>query len=196
MSIDPADPRCPACDGPVGATSVYCMHCGADLVPDSPDSVDVTDADDLVREGGASGASVDADDEGLLDPDGTIDDTLTGVVGLAGGGTIGLLTFLLFAFATASAWSLAVALLAAVGSAAHLVRRRTVGEAIARSAYAIALLIFVLPTILFGPAVEGGSFGERVVVGLAGLLFTGLIAATIAVLGYVIGGVVGRAPGA
>lgn len=192
MSIDPADPRCPECDGPVGATPVYCMHCGADLVADSPDSADVTDADDFGREGGAPSDSTDVGHDGLLDPDGTIDDSLTVVVGVLGGGVVGLLTFVLFGLATASAWSLFLGFIAGLGATVHLIRRRSVGDAIARAGYGIALLVFVFPVVLFGSAVEGSSLGERTAVAVVGFVITGTVAAAIAVAAHVIGYLAGR----
>jgi len=46
------DPRCPECGEPVGVTSTYCMHCGAEFEENErlDDSADITDTDDVSLE--------------------------------------------------------------------------------------------------------------------------------------------------
>lgn len=107
MSVDPEDPHCPECGEPIGQTATYCMHCSADLTGEraaadrdgdghwdgsesDPSDVGSDPGAGSTASGGPRGESPPAsaesgDDEQLLDPDGVVDDTLTVVVGIAGG---------------------------------------------------------------------------------------------------------------
>ena len=108
--VDSENPHCPECGEPIGQTATYCMHCSADLT-DEQAAADTNDdgawdaagssdgsADSgnsaptygpLEDEGGDATVSTDAGGQ-LLDPDGIVDNTLTVVVGIAGGVVVGI----------------------------------------------------------------------------------------------------------
>lgn len=99
----------------------------------------------------------------LLDPDGIMDNTLTVLVGIAGGFLTGVVgTFVVLAI-TGSGWGLLVGIVAWLGATAWLVRRRTVQGAVAGSGYAIAVVLLLVPLTAFSPAVSvDGGLADRV----------------------------------
>jgi hypothetical protein len=167
------DPRCPECGEPIGQTATYCMHCSADLteereVADSDDDgawderEAPSDAGDGISAESPSGPSFDESAGGgeLLDPDGIMDDSLTVLVGIAGGIVIGVVGTFVLLIVTESVWSVAFGFLAWLAATAYLVRRRTVQGAISRSAYGVSLVLLLVPVIALSPVMEGG-FEER-----------------------------------
>lgn len=184
MTSTTYDPRCPECGGKIGQTATYCMHCSADLTEEQaaadidgdeawerpPDEAgtrpNAGPLDGLARAvGDALGGERDANatqHEKLLDPDGIVDDTLTVVVGIAGGLVVGIVFTLEVLAMTGSAWAVPIGLVAWLGGTAYLVRRRTVQGAVAASAYGIALVLLLIPLLAFSPAasIEGG-LGSR-----------------------------------
>lgn len=169
------DPRCPECGGPIGATATYCMHCDADLT----DEWALADADadgawdeSATTGGGETPTEPRGSDGTLLDPEGPVDDALTVAVGIAGGIVAGLLgTFVLLAL-TESVWALPVGLIGWLVATAHLVRRRTVQGAVARSAYAVAIALALVPLVALGP-----SGGEDLAARVEGFLVLVLVVA-------------------
>lgn len=201
---DPSDPRCPACDGKVGATSVYCMHCGADLLETDvgadnradarrgDDSADVSDADDVSwgasSTGGTDGAGGFLGD--LFAPDGLLDDSLTVVVGAGAGLLAGVVAFFVALFATGNAVSLLAGFVVWLAVTAVLVRQRTVFGAVRLGCYALAVLLLVAPVTALSPVVGvDGGFGSRVALVL---IFEALALIPVAVL-LVAGFLAGRA---
>jgi len=194
------DPRCPECGEPIGQTATYCMHCSADLTDErdaadadgdgvwdqseaSPtgthESATASERDvgDAVTELGqtagdtiAGAVSTDTDDGQLLDPDGLVDNTLTVIVGILGGIVVGILGTIVFGFVTGSAWAIVFGLVTWLGATAYLVRRRTVQGAVAKSGYAVAIVLLLVPVIALSPvvSVDGGIEGR-------GGLFLGLL---------------------
>ncbi|WP_255193083.1 hypothetical protein [Natronobeatus ordinarius] len=166
MSLDPADPRCPDCDGPVGQTSTYCMHCGADF--DGPAGGEVDDGfdrrDDEFERGvtRTEPTTTGERDGGLLDPDGLLDNTLTVVVGVVAGLIVGLVSVFVLVFVTASGWGLLLGLLAWIGVTVHLVRQPSIGDAVAYGGYALGAVLLSVPIIALSPVVDvdGGLSGR------------------------------------
>lgn len=174
------DPRCPECGEPIGQRATYCMHCSTDLTEERADA-DV-DGDgtwdgaaqpDTATEAGAilvstresitealSGGREErtVPDDQLLDPDGLVDDTLTVVVGIAGGFVVGLFLTIELLAMTGSSLAFLLGVTAWLGSTAYLVRRRTVQGAVAASGYGIAIVFLLIPLVAFSPmaTVEGG----------------------------------------
>jgi len=189
MSEVDDDPRCPECGGPIGQTATYCMHCSADLT----DELEAADED----EDGAwdepepapespQDSATGEESEQLLDPDGLVDDTLTVLVGLAGGVVVGVVGTVVLVVVTESGWSLLFGLVAWLGSTAYLVRRRTVQGAIAKSGYAVALVLVLVPVVAFSPFVSiDGGLGERGGTFVALLLFVAVPATVAAAIGWV-----------
>ena len=208
---DPTDPRCPACDGKVGATSVYCMHCGADLLETdvgadsraaarrADDSADVSDADDVSwgatdgtvggrgDGGGAGGGGFLRD---LFAPDGLLDDSLTVVVGAGAGLLAGVLALFVVLVATGHEVALLAGFVVWLAVTAVLVRQRTVFGAVRLGCYALAVLLLVAPVTALSPVVTvDGGFGSRVALVL---IFEALALIPVAVL-LVAGFLAGRA---
>jgi hypothetical protein len=104
-----------------------------------------------------------ADDDGrLLAPDGLVDDTLTVLVGVAGGIVVGVLGTIVSGIVTGSGWAVAFGVAAWLGATAYLVRRRTVQETVARTGYAVAVVLLCVPLIALSPVVPvDGGRGER-----------------------------------
>ena len=124
--------------------------------------------------------------ESLLAPDGLVDDTLTVIVGIGGGLVVGFVGTVALAVTTESGWGILVGVAAWLGSTAYLVRQRTVQGAVAKSGYAVAAVLLLLPLVAFSPAMEvdGGLRGRVTffVVAFIGVLFPAGLAAG---LGYV-----------
>jgi len=171
MSTHDDDPRCPECGEPIGMTATYCMHCSADLT----DEHAAADADgDLAWDADSSDSATTSTDFGgpteredsadgqLLDPDGLVDNSLTVLVGVAGGIVVGLLGTIVFAIVSTSAWALPFGFVAWLGSTAYLVRRSTVQGAVAKSGYAVAVVLLLVPFVTLSPflSVEGGLVGR------------------------------------
>jgi hypothetical protein len=197
----PEDPRCPECGEPIGMTATYCMHCSADL-SDERESADRNDdgvwdqvqassatetesATSLSATGGTAGTADDADDQ-MLDPDGLVDNTLTVVVGILGGIVVGLVGTLVLGIATQSGWALLFGLVAWLGSTAHLVRRRTVQGAVSRSAYAVTIVLLLVPVVALSPLVSiDGGLAERGSLFVVLLLMAGVPAVVAAAVGWI-----------
>jgi len=207
------DPRCPECGGPIGQTATYCMHCSADLTGEREaadadddgvwDSTEAPtgDAPSGAATAGASGADGTGDskataaaaetpsdgaagDDQLLDPAGIVDDSLTVVVGIAGGIIIGLVGTLLLLILTESAWAVPLGIVAWLAATAYLVRRRTVQGAISRGAYGVSLVLLLFPLIALSPAMDGGPETRGgALLGL--LLFVSVPAGIAAAVGWI-----------
>ncbi|PSP83900.1 zinc ribbon domain-containing protein [Halobacteriales archaeon QS_1_68_17] len=210
VSGSDADPRCPECGEPIGMTATYCMHCSADLTAereraDTDDDGDWSGASDAPNDGwdgtaeqtdgdgwggaadpvGSSGTGTAGDDGQLLDPDGIVDDTLTVVVGIAGGVVVGIVATIELAFLGGGRLA-PVGFLAWLLSTIHLARQRTVQGAVSRAAYGVAVVLLLVPLIALSPAVEADVGGRAV--GFVVLLVTaGVPAAVAAAVGYVAG---------
>lgn len=216
MSDRTADPRCPECGEPIGQTATYCMHCSADLTDEQAAADTDSDeaweqADGPSPETGASTAtesagigdaatslgetvaetvsgesSTDENRDQLLAPDGLVDDTLTVVVGIAGGLVIGTVGTLVLGIVTGSGWAVGFGVVAWLGATAYLVRRRTVQAAVAKSGYGTALVLLSVPVIAFSPfaSVDGG-LGERGGLFVVLLVFVAVPAAVAAAVGWV-----------
>jgi len=135
--------------------------------------------------GGLDGLPGGTDDGQLLDPDGLVDNTLTVVVGIAGGIVVGLVGTTVLTVVTASPWALLFGFLAWLGATAYLVRLRTVQGAVSKTGYAVALVLLSVPVIAFSPAatVEGGRGSLFVVLAM----FVLVPAAVAAAVGWVAG---------
>jgi hypothetical protein len=188
------DPRCPECGEPIGQRATYCMHCSADLTAERA-AADVDDDGEWEQSETTStqgNSAVDAEmatgegSDQLLAPDGVVDNTLTVVVGVAGGVLVGVVGTVVLLAVTGSGWALALGVLAWLGSTGYLVRRRTVQGAVAKTGYAVAVVLLLVPVVAFSPAmsVEGG-IGERGVTSLLLLLFVAIPAAIAAAVGWV-----------
>lgn len=195
MSSAPEDPRCPECGEPIGQTATYCMHCSADLT-DERAAADTDD--DGAWDQSESTSSVDqlqsavSEREGgdqLLAPDGTVDNTLTVVVGIVGGIIVGVVGTIVLGAVSGSGWAVPFGFLAWLGSTAYLVRRRTVQGAVAKSGYAVAVVLLATPLVALSPFVSvDGGMSER-----GGLFFVLLIFVAVpAVFAAVIGWIAGR----
>jgi hypothetical protein len=194
-SADPDDPSCPECGEPIGQTATYCMHCSADLTEEQ--AAADADGDEAWEQtetvptdsGGRAGTESDAGgDTGgqLLDPEGLVDDTLTVAVGIVGGVVVGVVGTVVLAALTGSAWTVLFGLVAWLGATASLVRRRTVQSAVARTGYAVAVVLLLVPVVAFSPImdVEGG-LGERGGLFVALLVFVAVPAGVAAAVGWV-----------
>ena len=200
-----SDPRCPACGSPVGMTASYCMHCDADF--DAPVGVDDTtgaSADDTSDDDttGASADDISDDDTGggdsatlttweqrfarWLGPDGWIDNSLTIVVAICVGLVAGPLTAIVLALFTGSLWSLAVGVVAWLGTTAHLANQRTVYGAVRGGCFGVAGLLVVLP-VGFVLRVSENPLAQLDV-----LLAFELLAGTVAIALLVVGVIAGR----
>ena len=178
------DPRCSACDGPVSATALYCLHCGADLDDEPPGS---TPNERATRPTASPDVTANSAADRRLDPDGLLDGSLTLLVGLGGGAIVGVLTFLLVGIATQSGGSIVPAGLAWLAGTGYFATRERVGEALKYGCYAVALLLVLLPVISFAPAVKGGNFAGRVFLFLVAELLFGVFAIVLAGIGHVAG---------
>ncbi|MEF8787297.1 MAG: zinc ribbon domain-containing protein [Haloarculaceae archaeon] len=205
MSNENPDPHCPECGEPIGQTATYCMHCSADLTAEraAADADDDGDWDQTTHtpsksdEASVAGATastvaevsgIGTKDGQLLDPDGAVDDTLTVIVGIVGGIVVGIVGSIVLAVTTASAWGLLLGGVLWLGSTAYLVRRRTVQGAVSKTAYAVALVLLLVPLVALSPAMEAsGGLQQRGTsfVGIALIIF--VPAAVAAGIGWVAG---------
>jgi len=178
------DPRCPECGGPIGVTATYCMHCSADLTEerkaadaDGDGAWDRTGAGTGAESGTEAGAetgtgigTTPATGQGdagsgsgeLLDDDGIVDNTLTVLVGIAGGVLVGVIGTVVLLAVTGSASAVLFGLAAWLGATAYLVRRRTVQGAVSKAGYAVAAVLLLVPFVAISPVmdVEGGLEGR------------------------------------
>lgn len=132
----------------------------------------------------ASGA-LDGDGE-LLDPEGTVDDTLTVVVGIVAGLVIGLVGTFTLLFLTGSVVGFPLGLVAWLGSTASLVRRRSVLGAVAHGAYGVAIVLLLVPFVMASPGVDAGGADDRVVAFLVLLVSMAIPASVVAGIGDVV----------
>lgn len=181
MSETDDGPHCPECGEPIGARATYCMHCSADLTEER-EAADVDGDGTWDRD-----EPVAADrDDALLAPDGLVDNTLTAIVGVVGGILVGVLGTVALLFVTGSGWAIVFGLLAWLGATAYLARRRTVQGAIAKSGYAVAVVLLVVPLIAFSPvATVDGGIEERGGLFVVLLLFVAVPAAIAAGVGWI-----------
>lgn len=184
------DPRCPECGEPIGATAVYCMHCSADLSEERAVGGAAAGAEraaETPETDPTAGPDAGPDESGgaLLDPDGWVDNTLTAVVGVVGGLVVGVVGSLVLLLATTSGWGLLVGAAAWLGATVHLVRRRTVAGAVAHTAYAVAIVLLLVPLVALTPGMNGGT-EDRVGLFVALLLVVVLPAGAAAVVGWVV----------
>ncbi|MEF8882304.1 MAG: zinc-ribbon domain-containing protein [Halapricum sp.] len=208
MSNANTDPRCPECGEPIGQTATYCMHCSADLT-DEQEAADTDedgawdrtgtaqaggdgtiDASAVAAQAGgvADAAGIGTEEGQLLDPDGFVDNALTVVVGIVGGILVGIVGTIVLTVATESGWGLLFGILLWLGSTAYLVRRRTVQGAVSKAAYAVALVLLLVPLIALSPVVEAsGGLQERGTSFLGMLLFVIVPASIVAGFGWVAG---------
>ncbi|WP_254523456.1 hypothetical protein [Natrinema caseinilyticum] len=195
------DPRCPDCGEPVGQTATYCMHCWADIPDGSavagPGEDGVAESEESAagtspRSTGRTGATTPADSHagsdrsGLLDPHGIVDNTLTAVVGIVGGLLVGVVGTFVLAIVAGGGVAGIFGLVTWVGATVYLVRCRTVQEAVAKSGYAVAIVLLFVPVIAFSPfvTVEGG-LGARGGFFVVLLVFVTVPAAVAAGIGWV-----------
>lgn len=175
----PVDPRCPECGEPVSATARYCLHCKADLDQRSEAADGVNTTPDSTPTPEPS-----VDDTGLLAPDSVLDDSLTVLVGIVAGAIIGVLSLVILALGTLHWLGLLAASLVWIGSTAYLTRRRTVRDALRVSAYAVAVLLVIVPAVSFSGAMKGGTFGGQVVLFVIGEVISGSLGVVVALVGY------------
>ena len=205
MSRGTDDPRCPECGDPIGATATYCMHCSADLTQQrARDDADGDGYWDVQT--GPSGAAREtawgtergrseldgdaspvADSGSWLDPSGIVDDTLTVVVGIAGGLVVGVVGTGSLLLITANDWAVLGGAVAWIASTAHLVRQPTIVEAVQRTAYATAAVLLLVPLIAFGPTTTETDLGVRFVLFATMLGGLAVPAALLAGIGLALG---------
>lgn len=195
--MDTEDPRCPECGEPIGLTATYCMHCDADLSAER-EAADSDDDGTWDRSaggsgrtpgqsgGGGTGTRTDEQLQALMASDGLLDNTLTVVVGIIGGLFVGVLGTVVLLIISGSGLALLFGLIAWLGATAYLVRRRTVQEAVAKSGYAVALVLLLVPVIALSPVVSvDGGLGERGGLFVVLLLFVAIPAGIAAGVGWV-----------
>lgn len=130
-------------------------------------------------------ANLDEDGDRLLASDGLVDNTLTVVVGVIGGFIVGLVGTVVFGILTESLWTLAFGLVTWLGATAYLVRRRTVQAAVAKSGYAVAAVLLLVPVVALSPTVSiDGGLAERGGLFLTLLVFVGIPAGLAAAIGW------------
>jgi len=114
------------------------------------------------------------------DPDGLVDNTLTMLVGIGGGIVVGLVGTFVLPLGTQSLWSLLFGLAGWLVSTVYIARQRTLQGAVAKTGYAIAVVLLVSPLAVLSPlvSVEGGLSGRLVTLGI--WLFMAAIPAGIA----------------
>lgn len=160
------DPRCPECGGPIAADATACIHCSTDLSdrqPVAPGAVhDNSDGTDAAGRGESEPTTVSTASsrpvEHPLDPDGVMDNTLTVLIGIGGGIVVGVVGTFVLLIMIESLWALAFGLVAWLGATAYLVRRRYVMDAVAKTAYGVALVLLTVPLVALA---VGGGIVER-----------------------------------
>jgi len=101
-------------------------------------------------------------DDQVLDPDGLVDNTLTMLVGIGGGIVVGLVGTFVLLLGTQSVWTLLFGLAGWLGSTVYIARQRTVQGAVAKTGFAIAVVLLLSPLAALSPlvSVEGGLDGR------------------------------------
>ena len=199
MSDD--DPHCPECGEPIGQTATYCMHCSADLTAErgrSNAGGDESWGGTPVESAGFDGET--RADRSLIDrirgaptpggqwlaPDSVADNALTVAVGIAGGLLVGILGTVVLGALTGSPWAIPFGFLGLLVATAYLVRRRTVQGAVARSGYAVAVVLLLVPVVALSPLMDvDGGLTERLGLLVVLLATVAVPAAVAAGLGYV-----------
>lgn len=120
----------------------------------------------------------------LLDPDSTVDNTLTVVVGIVAGLVIGVVGMFTLLFLTGSSVGFLLGLVAWLGSTAYLVRRQSVLGAVAHGAYGVAIVLLLIPFIMASPAVDAGGASDRLVAFVFLLVSMAIPASVVAGVGY------------
>jgi hypothetical protein len=199
MSGAAEDPRCPECGGKIGATATYCMHCSADLTDElaanntdddgawdsSETQTDQSRSTDTASTERGARPTAGGSDQ-VLDPDGIVDNTLTVVVGIGGGMVVGFVGTAVLLALTGSGWAALFGLVTWLGSTAYLVRRRTVQGAISKGAYAVAVVLLVVPLVALSPlASMDGGMVERGSLFVVLLVFVAVPAGIAALVGWV-----------
>lgn len=168
------------------------MHCGADLT----EELEAADADgdgtwdqsevESWRSPGSGRGGGSAGSGELLADDGLLDNTLTVLVGIAGGLVVGVVGTGVLLVVTGSGFAFLFGLLAWLGSTAYLVRRRTVQEAVTKGGYAVAVVLLSIPLIAISPVVDmDGGPGARVGGFVVLLVLVAVPAGIAAVVGFV-----------
>jgi hypothetical protein len=178
------------------------MHCSADLTEEleSADSDEDGVWDRTEPTAGGSQANPTASggtsSDQLLAPDGIVDDTLTVVVGIVGGIIVGVVGTIVLGVVTGSGWAVLFGVIAWLGATAYLVRRRTVQGAVAKSGYAVAIVLLTTPVIALSPVVpvDGGIEGRGGLFVVL-LVFVAVPAAVAAAVGWVASQFVPKPPG-
>lgn len=184
---DPLDPRCPACDGPVSATTTYCMHCGVDL-PTTDDS-GIGAGDPRAADGTPDPtASTDAAGRDWLHPEGFLDDSLTVTVGVVAGAVGGALVATALAWALPGGWPFLAGAAAWVLTTVSVARSRTVFGAVRTGGYLLALVLVALPLAvsLTAPMADPGD--TRLELALVLAVFAWPVAGLLAGVGHLVGG--------
>lgn len=198
MSSDDG-PHCPECGEPVSATADYCMHCYADF-PDvgvsetggsshsDPANTPESETGDGIADDSPSTASSQPsskDHDGIIDPEGAVDNVLTILVAIGGSIVVGFVGLIALLVITGSAWAFPIGFFAWLGGLAYLARQYSVQETIAKTFYAAAAVLLSMPLVAVSPAVtvEGG-LPDRVVTFVAILLSVGVPAGVLGGIGY------------
>jgi len=156
---DPSDPRCPECDGPVSATSPFCMHCEADLPPGDPGSGTDTDVTTSTNPDAATSSGT---GDAWLDPDGLLDDVSTVGVGVVAGLLAGVIASATLLFALPDLWPFVAGLAVWAGATAWIARTRTVFGTVRKAGYLVGALLAVAPLLLVATApFAADTLGQR-----------------------------------
>jgi hypothetical protein len=124
--------------------------------------------------------------EQLLAPEGLLDNTLTVLVGIVGGIVVGVIGTSVLLALTGSGWAVLLGLFAWLGGTAYLVRRSTVQAAVAKTGYAVAIVLLLVPVIALSPVVGvDGGLQERGGLFVVLAVFVALPAGIAAVFGWV-----------
>lgn len=131
-------------------------------------------------------ADVSPDTTQVLDPDSTVDNALTVIVGIIGGIVVGILGTIVLGALTASGWAIPFGLLAWLVSTAYIARQRSVQGAVAQTGFATAVVLITVPVVAISPfgAVSGGLV-ERASLFFSLLLIVAIPAAIAAGVGWI-----------
>lgn len=121
----------------------------------------------------ARSKNVTPDGSQVLDPDGTVDTLLTIAVGIGGGLVVGLLGMIVLGALTGSGWAVPFGVLVWLGATVYIGRQRSVQGAIAKTGFATAGALALIPLWAVSPfgGAEGGLL-ERA--GLFVTMFVGV----------------------
>lgn len=168
------------------------MHCDADLTnrqPVAPDAVASGSDSAAADEDGSEIGTIETTSGNkrtgsLFDPEGFVDDTLTALIGIVTGVVVGIVGFFVLLGLTESGWSVFGGVVIWLGASAYLVRRRTVEEAIAKSGYAVALVLLLVPLVAFSPTTFDGGLVNRAETFLVLLVIAAIPAGVAAGIGW------------